>query len=69
MSTPYWGSDFDALAAFDPDIAGVVVDELDRLLIGTAIRDADGSRTADVAAGVRELVAAHPAYPAPARTA
>jgi glycine hydroxymethyltransferase len=35
-------------------------------LIGTAIRDADGSRTAEVAAGVRELVAAHPAYPEPA---
>jgi glycine hydroxymethyltransferase len=36
-------------------------------LIGTAIRDADGSRTADVAAGVRDLVAAHPAYPEPKR--
>jgi glycine hydroxymethyltransferase len=35
-------------------------------LIGTAIRDADGSRTAEVAAGVRELVGAHPAYPVPA---
>ncbi|MCU1669698.1 MAG: glyA [Blastococcus sp.] len=35
-------------------------------LIGTAIRDADGSRTAEVAAGVRELVGAHPAYPEPA---
>jgi glycine hydroxymethyltransferase len=34
-------------------------------LIGTAIRDADGSRTAEVAAGVRELVTAHPAYPEP----
>src|SRR3712207_9228122 len=31
MSTPYWGPDFDALAAFDPDIAEVVTDELDRL--------------------------------------
>ena len=31
MSTPYWGPDFDSLAAFDPDIAGVVTDELDRL--------------------------------------
>ena len=31
MSTPYWGPDFDALAAFDPDIADVVLDELDRL--------------------------------------
>ena len=31
MSTPYWGPDFDALAAFDPDIASVVTDELDRL--------------------------------------
>jgi glycine hydroxymethyltransferase len=31
MSTPYWGPDFDALAAFDPDIAGVVLDELERL--------------------------------------
>jgi len=38
-------------------------------LIGTAIRDADGSRTAEVAAGVRELVGAHPAYPEPTRTA
>jgi glycine hydroxymethyltransferase len=36
-------------------------------LIGTAIRDADGSRTADVAAAVRELVGAHPAYPEPKR--
>jgi glycine hydroxymethyltransferase len=35
-------------------------------LIGTAIRDADGSRTAEVAAGVRDLVSAHPAYPEPA---
>jgi len=35
-------------------------------LIGTAIRDADGSRTAEVTAGVRELVGAHPAYPEPA---
>ena len=34
MSTPYWGPDFDALAAFDPDIAGVVIDELDRLRSG-----------------------------------
>ncbi len=34
MSTPYWGPDFDALAAFDPDIAGVVTDELDRLRSG-----------------------------------
>jgi glycine hydroxymethyltransferase len=36
-------------------------------LIGAAIRDADGSRTAEVAAGVRELVGAHPAYPEPQR--
>jgi glycine hydroxymethyltransferase len=36
-------------------------------LIGTAIRDADGSRTAEVSAGVRELVGAHPAYPEPKR--
>ena len=35
--------------------------------IGTAIRDAGGARTADVAAGVRDLVGAHPAYPAPSR--
>ena len=38
-------------------------------LIGPAVRDADGSRTAEVAAGVRELVGAHPAYPEPARRA
>ena len=36
-------------------------------LIGTAIRDTDGSRTAEVAAGVRDLVGAHPAYPHPTR--
>jgi glycine hydroxymethyltransferase len=36
-------------------------------LIGTAIRDADGSRTAEVASAVRELVTAHPAYPEPQR--
>jgi glycine hydroxymethyltransferase len=34
MTTPYWGPDFDALAAFDPDIASVVTDELDRLRSG-----------------------------------
>ncbi|HEX2075889.1 MAG TPA: serine hydroxymethyltransferase [Geodermatophilus sp.] len=38
-------------------------------LIGAAIRDADGSRTAEVAAGVRDLVTAHPAYPEPTRPA
>jgi glycine hydroxymethyltransferase len=32
-------------------------------LIGTAIRDTDGSRTTEVNAAVRELVDAHPAYP------
>ncbi|MGI9092790.1 MAG: serine hydroxymethyltransferase [Mycobacteriales bacterium] len=31
MSTPFWGPDFDALAAQDPEIADVVVGELDRL--------------------------------------
>ncbi|MGY1833665.1 serine hydroxymethyltransferase [Blastococcus sp. SYSU DS0510] len=36
-------------------------------LIGAAIRDADGSRTAEVAAAVRDLVSAHPAYPHPTR--
>ena len=30
-ATPFWGPDFDALAAVDPEIAGVVLDELDRL--------------------------------------
>jgi glycine hydroxymethyltransferase len=29
--TPFWGPDFDALQNEDPDIAGVVLDELDRL--------------------------------------
>jgi glycine hydroxymethyltransferase len=36
-------------------------------LIGSAIRDAAGARTAEVSAAVRELVGAHPAYPAPVR--
>ena len=30
-ATPFWGPDFDALQAEDPEIAGVVLDELDRL--------------------------------------
>src|SRR4051794_24059468 len=30
-STPFWGPDFTALQADDPDIAAVVLDELDRL--------------------------------------
>jgi glycine hydroxymethyltransferase len=31
MTTPFWGPDFDALRAQDPDIADVVLGELDRL--------------------------------------
>ncbi|HEY4004931.1 MAG TPA: serine hydroxymethyltransferase [Pseudonocardia sp.] len=31
MSTPFWGPDFDELQQADPEIAGVVLDELDRL--------------------------------------
>ncbi|ABD13069.1 serine hydroxymethyltransferase [Frankia casuarinae] len=31
MSTPFWGPDFDQLSATDPQIAEVVLDELDRL--------------------------------------
>jgi glycine hydroxymethyltransferase len=31
MSTPFWGPDFDALQREDPEIAGVVLGELDRL--------------------------------------
>ena len=30
-TTPFYGSDYDALAAFDPDIAGVLLSELERL--------------------------------------
>ena len=33
-STPFWGPDFDALQAEDPEIAGVVLGELDRLRAG-----------------------------------
>ena len=33
-STPFWGPDFDALAAEDPEIAGVILGELDRLRSG-----------------------------------
>ena len=31
MTTPFYGSDFDALQQFDPDIAGVLLSELDRI--------------------------------------
>ncbi|TWE07982.1 serine hydroxymethyltransferase [Rudaeicoccus suwonensis] len=34
MTTPFYGSDFDALEAFDPDIAGVLLSELGRLRSG-----------------------------------
>jgi len=34
MTTPFYGSDFDALQAFDPDISGVLLSELDRLRSG-----------------------------------
>src|SRR5579875_3884423 len=30
-ATPFWGPDFDELTATDPEIASVVLDELDRL--------------------------------------
>src|SRR3954471_15453708 len=33
-STPFWGPDFDALQAEDPEIAGVILGELDRLRSG-----------------------------------
>jgi glycine hydroxymethyltransferase len=33
-STPFWGPDFDALAAEDPEIAEVILGELDRLRAG-----------------------------------
>jgi glycine hydroxymethyltransferase len=33
-STPFWGPDFDSLQAEDPEIAGVVLGELDRLRTG-----------------------------------
>src|SRR5947208_13138806 len=33
-STPFWGPDFNALQAEDPEIASVVLDELDRLRSG-----------------------------------
>jgi glycine hydroxymethyltransferase len=31
VNTPFWGPDFDSLASADPEIAGVVLGELDRL--------------------------------------
>jgi glycine hydroxymethyltransferase len=31
VNTPFWGPDFDSLAAADPEIADVVLGELDRL--------------------------------------
>jgi glycine hydroxymethyltransferase len=33
-TTPFWGPDFDALAAEDPEIAGVILSELERLRSG-----------------------------------
>ncbi|HSO05390.1 MAG TPA: serine hydroxymethyltransferase [Candidatus Limnocylindrales bacterium] len=34
LDTPFWGPDFDALTAEDPEIAGVILGELDRLRAG-----------------------------------
>jgi glycine hydroxymethyltransferase len=37
VNTPFWGPDFDALAATDPEIADVVLGELDRLRGGVQL--------------------------------
>ena len=34
MSTPFYGSDYEALEQFDPEIAGILVDEVDRIRSG-----------------------------------
>ncbi len=34
VTTPFWGPDFDQLAAEDPQIAGIILDELERLRSG-----------------------------------
>ena len=33
-STPFWGPDFDELSSEDPEIAAIVLDELERLRSG-----------------------------------
>jgi glycine hydroxymethyltransferase len=40
-STPFWGPDFDSLQAEDPEIAGVVLGELDRLRTGLQLIASD----------------------------
>jgi hypothetical protein len=59
VNTPFWGPDFASLASTDPEIADVVLGELDRLP-GTESGDADHVSVADA---VGSLAAAHPAYP------
>ena len=46
-STPFWGPDFDALQAEDPEIADVVLDELTRLRSGLQLI-ARGRRNPDL---------------------
>ena len=45
-STPFWGPDFDALQAEDPEIAGVVLDELNAQLKSHNLRFAPDISTA-----------------------
>src|SRR3954452_17880282 len=50
--TPFWGPDFDALQAEDPEIAGVVLDELDRLRGGLQLIASENSTSPAVLAAL-----------------
>jgi glycine hydroxymethyltransferase len=52
MSTPFWGPDFDALAAEDPEIADVVVGELHRLRGGLQLIASENLTSAAVLAAL-----------------
>ena len=45
-TTPFWGPDFDSLREIDPDIADVLISELDRLRGGLTRWIGGGSRGA-----------------------
>src|SRR5437763_716580 len=61
--TPFWGPDFNALQNEDPDIAAVVLDELDRLRGGLQLIDYDEVRDLAIRHQPKMIICGATAYP------
>jgi hypothetical protein len=62
VSTPFWGPDFDELQQVGPEIAGIVIDELERPAKAGHGTEAGDRELASVADEVSALVARTSAY-------